>query len=275
MRNAEIRVVCVLSVLLFANAVVAQKKSGLMGDMWTGVVESTNETTREITIVNPDKKTERFTGVLIEGYELPLIDGSKRELKMSDVKPGLRVRAFYKPQTQVVAGQKTKVNLINRFQFLGHDDYTRLRQMLKVESSIPVAQAVKDELPKADPFKIFLALEPQGVDKGLAEWVAVWNKEQSAKYGRVEIVNDLAQADASLVIIWGDDDSYIALPLMVGFNGNEPTDHGFGTAYLATKNAGELRVLSQLRIAVELKHPDLTGTFLGKNLEKRLKARQK
>ena len=265
----------IIVVLLLTSVVVAQKKSGLMGDMWTGVVESADETTREITIVNPDKKTERFTGVLMEGYMLPMIDGSKRELKLSDVKPGQRVRAFYKSKTQDVAGQKTKVNVINRFQFLGHDDYTRLRQMLKVESSVPVAQAVKDELPTADPFKIFLAFEPEGVDKGLVEWMDVWNKEQSAKYGRVEIVNDLAQADASLVIIWGDDDSYIALPVLAGYNGYEPTDHGFGTAYLATKNAGELRVLSQLRIAVELKQPDLTGIFLGKNLEKRLKARQK
>ena len=106
----------IISVFVLATAVVAQKRHTIMGgDTWTGVVESTNETTREITIVNPDKKTERFTG----------------------------------------------------------------------------------------------------------------------------------------------------------------SDHGFGTAYLATKNAGELRVLSQLRIAVELKQPDLTGIFLGKNLEKRLKARQK
>jgi hypothetical protein len=265
----------ILFVCLLANAIVAQKKSGLMGDMWTGVVESANETTREITIVNPDKKTERFTGVLVDGYMLPMIDGSKRELKMADVKPGLRVRAFYKSKTQDVAGQKTKVNVINRFQFLGIDEYTRLRQMLKVESSIPVSKAAAPELPTKDPFKLFLAFEPQGVDKGLVVWVDQWNKEQSAKYGRVEIVNELAQADASLVVIWGDDDSYIALPVMMGFEGSDPSYHGFGTAYLATKNAGELRVLSQLRIAVEMKQPDLTGIFLGKQLEKRLKAREK
>src|SRR5690242_5177369 len=98
----------IIVVLLLTSVVVAQKKSGLMGDMWTGVVESADETTREITIVNPDKKTERFTG----------------------------------------------------------------------------------------------------------------------------------------------------------------SDHGFGTAYLATKNTGELRVLSQLRIAVELKQPDLTTFFSGKTSRK-------
>ena len=133
MRTSAIRLICVLSVLLFATVVVlAQKRSTIMGDTWTGVVESVNETTREITIVDPEKKTERFTGVLIEGFQLPMLDGTKRELKMSDVKHGQRVRAFYKSKTEVAAGQKTKVNVINRFQFLGIDEYTRLRQMLKV-----------------------------------------------------------------------------------------------------------------------------------------------
>ena len=269
------KVLALISVLLLANAIEAQKKSGLMGDMWTGIVESVNETTREITIVNPDKKTEKFTGVLIDGYKLPMIDGTKRELKMSDVRPGLRVRAFYKSKTQDVGGQKTKVNLINRFQFLGHDDYTRLRQMLKVESTIPVSKAAKDELPTKDPFRLYLAFEPQGVDRGLFAWIDQWNKEQSAKYGRVVIVDDLAQADASLVVIWGDDDSYIALPVMMSYQGSDYHDIGFGTVYLASKNDTELRVSWQSRIAIDVKEGDLTGVYLGKQLEKRLKARQK
>lgn len=269
------KVLALISVLLLANGVVAQKKSGLMGDMWTGIVESVNETTREITIVNPDKKTEKFTGVLIDGYRLPMIDGSKQELKMSDVKPGLRVRAFYKSKTQDVGGQKTKVNLINRFQFLGHDEYTRLRQMLKLESSIPVSKAAKDELPRTDPLKLYLAFEPRGLDRGLFQWVDQWNKEQSAKYGRVVIVDDLAQADASLVLIWGDDDSYMVLPVTVSYQGSDYHDVGFATAYLTSKTDSELRVSWELRTMVNLKESDLTGVFLGKQLEKRLKARQK
>ena len=269
------KVLAIISVLVLATGVVAQKKSGLMGDTWTGVVESANETTREITIVNPDKKTERFTGVLVDGYMLPMIDGTKRELKMADVKPGLRVRAFYKSKTQDVAGQKTKVNVINRFQFLGHDEYTRLRQMLKLESSLPVSQAPRDELPKTDPFKLYLAFEPQGLDKGLVAWVDQWNKEQSAKYGRVVIVDDLAQADASIVVIWGDDDSYFVLPVFAGHDGAEPRDYGFGTVYLASKNDSEVRVSWQSRIGIDVKEGDLTGVFLGRQIEKRLKARQK
>ena len=268
------KVLAVISVLVLANVAGAQKKSSLFGDMWTGVVESANETTREITIVNPDKKTEKFTGVLVDGYEMPMIDGSKRELKMSEVKPGLRVRAFYKSKTQEVAGQKTKINLINRFQFLGHDDYTRLRHMLRVEPSLPVSKAA-DELPKKDPIKLFVAFEPRGMDIGLVQWVGQWNKEQSAKYGRVELVDDLAQADASLVFIWGDDDSYAVLPVMMSYKGSEYSDYGYGTAYLASKNDTELRVSSQWRVMVDTKQTDLTGFSLGKQIEKRLKARQK
>jgi len=269
------KLLALISLLVLVNVVAgAQKKTSLFGDTWTGVVESVNETTREITIVNPDKKTEKFTGVLVDGYQMPMIDGSKQELKMSDVKPGLRVRAFYKSKTQEVGGQKTKINLINRFQFLGRDDYTRLRQMLKVEPSLPVSKAA-DELPKTDPFKLFVAFEPQGLDKGLLAWVDHWNKEQALKYGRVVIVDDLAQADASLVVIWGDDDSYMVLPVMMSYNGSYYSDYGFGTAYLASRNDSELRVSWQSRIGVDVKEGDLTGVFLGKQIEKRLKARQK
>jgi hypothetical protein len=271
MRNPAIRVICVLSVLLFATVVVfAQKRSTIMGDTWTGVVESVNETTREITIVHPEKKTERFTGVLIEGFQLPMLDGTKRELKMSDVKPGQRVRAFYKSKTDVVAGQKTKVNVINRFQFLGRDEYTRLRQMLKVEPSLPVLKAARDEFPNTDPFKLYFAFEPEGLDRGLFVWVEQWNKEHALKYGRVVLVDNLAQADVSLVVIWGKDDAFMALPIMAN-----DSLFGLGTAYLTSKDDSGLHVLWESMVGVDLKAADLTGPLLGKQIEKRLKARQK
>jgi hypothetical protein len=54
-----------LSILLFTSVVCAQKKSTVIGDAWVGIVESATEATREIKLVNPDKKTESFVGYLV------------------------------------------------------------------------------------------------------------------------------------------------------------------------------------------------------------------
>lgn len=243
--------------------------------MWTGVVESVDEATREITIVNPDKKTETFTGVLKEGYQVKLKDGTSRELKMSELKPGLRLRVLYKSKTQDAAGQRMKVNLINQLQFLGRDEYTRLRELAKLPPSIPVVVAKSRDLPATDPLKLYLGFEPQNIDKALVKWVDQWNKQESAKYGRVEIVDDPQQSDASLVIIWGADDSFINPFMLSGGDGSYLDTVGIGTAYLAVKDDDGLQVLWQSGIAVNVERPDLTVSGLGKFLEKRLKARSK
>lgn len=266
----------ILSVLLLTTLVYAQKKKTMLGDMWTGVVESVDEATREIKIVNPDKKTETFTGVLEDGYQVKLKDGTSRELKMSELKPGLRVRVLYKSKTRDVAGQRTKVKLINRLHFLGRDEYTRLREILKLQPSIPAAAAKSTNLPAKDPLKLYLGFEPQNLDKGFVKWVDQWNKEQSAKYGRVEIVDDLAQSDASVVVIWGADDSFMnPMALVLSIDDDDRRKIGFGTAYLTiTENTG-LHVLWQSWIAIVGEKPQFTAPGLGKQIEKRLKARTK
>ena len=101
-----------LSVFLLTTVVNAQKATTVMGDAWTGVVESSDDATREVKIVNPNNKTETFVGVLQDGYQVKLKDATSRELKVSELKPGLRLRVFYKSKTQDVAGQRKKVNLI-------------------------------------------------------------------------------------------------------------------------------------------------------------------
>jgi hypothetical protein len=245
-----------------------------MGDAWNGVVESADEATREIKIVNPDKKTETFVGVLEDGYQVKLKDGTARELKMSELKPDLRVRVWYKSKTRDVAGQRTKVNVIHRVQFLGRDNYTRMRETLKVEPSTPVLDAKSRELPSTDPFKLYLALEPENVDKGLRKWVDQWNKDESSKHGRVEIVDDINQADVSLTIIWGQDDSYFHLPIFMGFGGREPRDYGLGTVYLTIKDDAGLHLLWEGSMMLDMEEPERTAPG-SRVLEKKLKARKK
>ncbi len=272
-KTFAIRLVCVL--LLGVTCAYAQKAKTIMGDSWKGVVESSDEATREIKLINPDKKTETFVGVLEDGNQVKVIGGSSRELKMSELKPGLRVRLFYKSKDRVVAGQKTKVNLINRVQFLGRDEYTRMRETLKVDPSTPVVDATSRDLPPKDPFRLHLALEPENLGKSLLKWVEEWNKYESKKYGRVEIVDDMAQADVSLTVIWGKDDSFFHLPAKIGRGNEDPRWVGFGTGYLTIKDDTGLHLLWEGMMGLDLEEPERTAPGLGRFLEKKLKARKK
>lgn len=274
-RPLSIFAVCILLTLLLNTIVYAQKAKTIMGDSWKGVVESADEATREIKLVNPDKKTETFVGVLEEGNQVKLKDNTSRELKVSELKPGLRVRLFYKSKDRVVAGQKTKVNVINRVQFLGRDEYTRMRETLKVEPSMPIVDARSQDLPSTDPFKIHLALEPENLGKGLRKWVEEWNKYESKKHGRVEIVDDMAQADVSLTVIWGKDDSFFHLPAKIGYGNSDPRWVGFGTWYLTIKDDAGLHLLWEGMVGLDMEEPERAGPGFGRWLEKKLKARKK
>jgi hypothetical protein len=245
-----------------------------LGDAWRGVVESTNEATREITIVNPDKKTEKFVGVLKDGYQVTLKDGTSRELKVSELKPGLNVRVFYTSETIDVAGRDTKVKLIHRIDFLGRDDYTRLREHLKVQPSIPVDVVEKNNFPTTNPLKIYMSLEPEHLAPAMTHWANVWNHEQSAKYGRVEFVDDAAQADVSLVVIWGSDDPIVRIPFLFASRGGD-VDVADATVYLTSKDDKGVHVLFQQHVFISARVPPRSVPFLSKELEKRLKARAK
>ena len=263
----------ILSVLLLSTVVSAQKKSTLFGDAWVGVVEYATEATREIKLVNPDKKTESFVGFLVAPYIVKLKDGTSPEFKFSDIKPGMRLRAFYKSKTEDAAGQKRKFNLITRLQLLGHDDYTQLRDVLRLDPSAPVS-VVKSLKSSPSPLKLHLALEPQGLDIAVIKWVHMWNAEQSAKYGRIEIVDDFAQSDASLVVIWGFDDSYFNPEMSVDY-GSGPEKVAFATVYLVSKDGNGLQVAWQARTVVQTNQSPMTFVGFGKGLEKSLKARSK
>jgi hypothetical protein len=267
-----ISVICVL--VLVTTFVHAQQSKTILGDAWRGVVESTNEATREITIVNPDKKTEKFVGVLKDGYQVTMKDGTSRELKMLELKPGLNVRVFYKSKTIEVAGRDTKVKLIHRIDFLGRDDYTRLREHLKVQPSIPVDLVEKNDLPTTNPLKIYMSLEPQLLGTMLDPWMHKWTHEQSAKYGKVAFVEDLAQADVSLVVIWGSDDPVALVPLPIDISGVDVRITP-ATVYLTSQDEKGVHVLLERRMMIDANHPQGSAPSLAKELEKRLKARAK
>src|SRR5258708_16289147 len=92
---------------------------GFSGDTWTGEVSTVNDATREITLVyNGKKKTESFVGVLQEGYQAKLKDGTVAEVKLSLLHPGRRLRVYYMAKDRKVDGHKEKFYEIFQIDFL-------------------------------------------------------------------------------------------------------------------------------------------------------------
>jgi hypothetical protein len=86
---------------------------GYAGDTWTGEVVSTDDVTREINFTySSKKKSETFTGVLIDNFKLKMKDGSLKELKPSDIPKGTRITVFYQAKTRKVNGNKVKYSEI-------------------------------------------------------------------------------------------------------------------------------------------------------------------
>jgi hypothetical protein len=147
-----------------------------------------------------NNKTETFAGVLKEGYQVKMQDGSSHELKVSEIPKGTRIRVYYKSTSQAVNGQKQKVNLISRIDFLGRDEFARLREFLKVAADTTVTPIENAALPNSDPLRIKILSDDPLYREKFVKWMEGWNKGQAKKYGKLEAVADGEQADVALVV---------------------------------------------------------------------------
>ena len=264
----RILTICFATVIIFTLA-SGQKRSTVLGDAFTGEVVATDANTREITIKYEEQgKAETFTGTLVEGYQVKLKDGGSRELNVSEISSGTRIRVFYKTKEQDMGGKKVKINKISRIDFLGKDEFSRLRAALNLEPSTPVVLS-KSALSTSTPLKVYLTTEDERIKDRFVDWVSKWNKDQSAKYGALEIVSTLADADASLVVLNGAV-NWVAIPIEVGRDGKArgvPV-----TAYLVSKKNNGLEVLWK---QVLLTNPESEKGLIEEEIEKRMKARLK
>ena len=266
-----------LIVSLLPLPLCAQKRTTPFGDTWSGEVVKTNEVTREITIRYSDKnKIETFSGILADGYKVKMKDGSQRELRVSELAPGTRIRVSYKMKQQDAGGQKIKVNNIYRVEFLGIDEYTRLREALKIEPSTPVILAEASNLPTTDPLKIYLSTDPTYVKDCFVEWVREWNKKEALKYGSIELVSAPAESDISLVVYWGKDEMTIMAPALINDERSGTLSPFYpATAHIVAKDAEGLKVLWQRFLLLSSKKVEVYCGFFEKEIEKRMKARMK
>jgi hypothetical protein len=267
-----------LLTFIVAASAYAQKVKTFMGDACTGVIVSANETTREITVNYPDLKTKQpqtFVGVLVDGYKQKLRDGTVREVKLSDLKPDMRVRVFFKEKTENVAGQKVKVTTIHSIQFLGRDQYTTLREALNLPPAIPVTLADSEKLPAANPLKLFIGIQEPYIKERMVKWVGQWNKEQGAKYGQIEVVPELEKSDIAAVFFWGYDDSMGILPTMIYTPNGYEYDIYQATVQLVTKDDAGLKVFWLKQSMESRKKIEGAQGQIERELEKRMKARGK
>ena len=261
------------------DSVVAQKRSTLFGDLVIGELTGRDEATREITLKYPGKEgTEIFSGILADGYKLKMGDDGLRDLNLSEVVPGVRIRVFYKARHEKVNGQKKKINKISRIDVLGKDEYVRLRKQLNVDPSTTVVHAEKDNLPAISPLKVYLVVPYNSVHEELVAWTNKWNRKNGDSYGKLELVSDLEQADILIVVARGSDtmSGAVRMQALDGSGGVE-TVWSAATSYLVVKDAGHLKVL-WTRVAAVFSGPypetsPRTTESVIAEMEKRLKAR--
>jgi hypothetical protein len=235
-----------LTALILGAAIVptmAQKKGTLVGEIVIGELTGKDEATREITIKYPGKEgQEIFTGILADDYKLKSEDG--RVWQLTEIVPGMHIRVFYKSSLEKVSGQPKKLNKISRIDYLGKDEYARLRNQLNVDPSMTFAHAEKDDLPATRPLKVYLSLAYGNVHEYFVESIDKWNQKNGNSYGKLEIVSDLKQADISVVVAREADTMVMVLPAGL-IDGNRDSKGAWyqATSYLVAKDSGSLKVL--------------------------------
>lgn len=270
-----------LTVLLLGGAIVptmAQKKSTPLGDIVIGELTGNDEATREITIKYPGKEgPEIFSGILADGYRLTSEDG--RVWRLTEIVRGMHIRVFYKSSHEKVSGQEKTVNKISRIDYLGKDQYSRLRNQLNVDPSMAVAPAEKDDLPAASPLKIYLAIGYSNVPEYLIESINKWNQKNGDSYGKLEVISKFEQADIAVVIARGDDTMVAIFPAGPIYDGNSEIKGAWhqATSYLVVKDSGGLKVLWTKAVPVFM-YSDLDASprsfeVLMAELGKRMKVR--
>lgn len=262
--------------LIIFGLAAAQKRTTVLGDAWTGRVVTADDSTREITIQFEEKgKAGTFTGVLIEGYAVKTEGGGSRELKVSEIPVGTRIRVFPKTGERIVGGRKAKVSIIRRIDFLGLDEFSRLRAALRLNPTAPVSLNEAGGLPESKPLRVYVASEDERIKARFINWAATWNREQAAKHGPLEIAPDFAAADVSLVMLEGAQDSVVSPsvigPLVIGSDRTQYYAEPF-TVFLVGRRGGGLEVLWKRFL---LSIPEAEKGLIEKEVEQRMKARSK
>lgn len=251
-----------------AGSVVAQKKKMFLGTMLIGEVVGTAPDTREITIKYPGKEgPETFVGIVADTYKL----------NVNEITPGVRVKVIYKTKHEKVGGQEREINSIFQVDFLGTDEFSRLRSQLNVDPSTVVVHSKDDHLPSLSPLKVFVAVGYDNTRPSLIDWITKWNSKHRDSNDKLELVSDVNRADVLMVIAYGSDtmvriqeENYVEDSVV-------KTEFSQATLYIVLRDAKGLKVLwtSVAPVMITNKTAVLSrskGLILDE-MEKRMKAR--
>jgi hypothetical protein len=102
-------IMVVLPAAFGQHGIARNNQNGSLHDIWLGTVVSTNDATREITIISNKGFSESFTGVLKDHLSEKTKDGSKKELRPSDFPRGTKITVFYEQKKVKASSGEMKV----------------------------------------------------------------------------------------------------------------------------------------------------------------------
>lgn len=100
-------ILVVLPVAFGQHGTARNLQEGSLHDTWLGIVVSTNDATREITLASIGGET--FTGVLKDRVSTKAKDGSIKQLRPSDIPKGTKIIVFYEQKRTKAENGKVKV----------------------------------------------------------------------------------------------------------------------------------------------------------------------
>lgn len=176
------------------------------------------------------------------------------------------------------------------------EEFARLRQHLAVSEEIPITLAESSSLPDDRPLKLYIATGlDMAVHANFTKWIDEWNRKDGKKYGAIEVVSELSQADVILARYTLRDkltdrtETYSStVPGTVydprsGSTVTRPVPRTYSSsysvvpvyAYVIGREAGALRILWRYVDQASLEETKHSGKFLRDDFFKMMKARGK
>jgi hypothetical protein len=156
------------------------------------------------------------------------------------------------------------------------EEVARVRDQLGVSESTPITLADSPTLPTANPLRLYLALGlDMEVRKRTIERIDDWNKHDAQKYGALNIVSELSQADVILIHFSARDRAYSKVR---GTEGNiHTTTYIPGNSYIVVPKGTGYEVLWRYQgKSIERKHgPGVPGQTMRDHFFDMLKHRNK
>ncbi len=101
-------ILIVLPAAFGQHGIARNLQNGSIHDTWLGIVISTNDTTREITLASGGGESETFAGVLKDHVSTKTKEGSRKELKPSDIPKGTKIVVYYETKKAKADNGKVK-----------------------------------------------------------------------------------------------------------------------------------------------------------------------